>query len=210
MTAFLPRLFASQFILATCLSQAGAHGLSAQDRPWVVSLTVGHGLAWGSARDTAAGGGVTLGPDGPFRVGTSVARRLGRWGAGLMAWYGRADLVLDGPDLRLVDRTTSFRYLEIAPVVQFEATRLGHDASLLLVAGPVVGTWRLTGQPDRTRVGAVFGVAWPVWFGDRVGGIVRLEGLALPSVFEEGELPVEFERSATLRIQLSLGVVAGF
>jgi hypothetical protein len=40
--------------------------------------------------------------------------------------------------------------------------------------------------------------------------MVRLDGVVTPSVFEDGELPDDFILPATWRLQVSLGVLAGF
>ncbi len=186
--------------------------IHAQDNRWTVGFDVGRASVHGASRDTASGDDRAFRPDSPTVVSLRVGRRLGVGGItlGIVGTYGEAGLGLGGPDLLLVDHTTRFAFYEIAPVIGVRLTGLGPNGALTVNAGPVLSRWTLTDQPDRTLIGGRVGLGVPVWFGQQVGGAVRLEGVVTPSVFEEGELPVEFLLTTTWRVQLSVGIVAGW
>ena len=199
------RLATLVFILPIAM---GVSTLPAQDHRWTIGVAVGRGEVGGTSRDSSDSRGFR--PHDLGTVSLTATLKVGALTVGLIGAYGKADFGLEGSDLLLVDKTTSFTVYEIAPVVGVRLTRLGHDGELGLVGGPVIDFWSLTNQPNRTRVGARIGLALPVWFGTHLGGVVRLDGVVTPSVFEDGELPSEFIRTATWRVQLSLGVLAGF
>ena len=182
---------------------------SAQHR-WTIGIDVGRAHSGGTSRDTASGDDRGFRPSSSMVWSLHASRRVGDFALGLVGSYGTARFALGGPDLLLVDRTVGFTFYELAPVIGLPLTRLGNDGRLILTGGPVVALWRLTDQPDRTRLGARLGLSLPVWFGQALAGVVRLDGVVTPSVFEEGELPVEFIRPATWRVQVSIGMLGGF
>lgn len=183
---------------------------SAQQHRWTIGLDVGRAHTGGTSRDTASGDDRAFRPSSSTVWSLHASRQVGGFALGLVGSYGTAGFALDGPELLLVDRAIRFSFYELAPVIEIPLTGLGTDGQLVLSGGPVVARWRLTDQPDRTRLGGRLGLSLPVWFGPALAGVVRLDGVVTPSVFEEGELPVEFIRPATWRVQVSLGVLAGF
>jgi hypothetical protein len=183
---------------------------SAQQHRWTIGLDVGRTHYGGTSRDTASGDDQAFRPANSTVWSLHASRRVGGFGVGLIGSYGTAGFALDGPELLLVDRTTGFTFYELAPVIGIHLTGLGNDGMLALTGGPVVSLWRLTDQPDRSRLGARLGLSLPVWFGQTLGGMVRLDGVVTPSVFEYGELPEDFILPATWRVQVSMGVLAGF
>ena len=182
------------FLLLLCPAwiTTSLHG---QDTPhrWTVGLDVGRSWIQGTSRDSASGESLAFRPYAPAIASVRVGRRLGgRAGGvtlGVVGSYGEAGLSLEGPDLLLADHTTRFAFYEIAPVIGVQLTGLGANGALTLSTGPVFSRWTLTDQPDRTRVGGRLELALPVWFGEHLGGAIRVAGVATPSVFEEGELP---------------------
>ena len=181
-------------------------------QPGVSGLDVGRAWVQGSSRDTASGDDRAFRPHAPTGIALGVTRRMGAGPVtlGLVASYGEGGLALDGPDLLLVDRTTQFAFYELAPLIGYRLTRLGRDGALFLAGGPAFSRWSLTDQPDRTRVGGRLALSLPLWFGANVGGALGLSGIVTPSVFEEGELPPEFVRTTTWRVEMTLGLVAGW
>jgi len=183
---------------------------SAQQHRWTIGLDVGRTHYGGTSRDTASGDDQAFRPANSTVWNLHASRRMGSFALGLIGSYGTAGFALDGPELLLVDRTTEFTFYELAPVIVIPLTGMGNDGLLALTGGPVVALWSLTDQPDRTRLGARLGLSLPVWFGQTLGGMVSLDGVVAPSVFEDGELPEDFILPATWRVQVSLGVLAGF
>ncbi len=183
---------------------------SAQQHLWTIGLDVGQTHIGGTSRDTASGDDQAFRPSNSTVWSLHASRRVGGFALGLIGSYGTAGFALEGPDLLLVDRTAGFTFYELAPVIGIRLTGLGNDGLLVLTGGPVVSLWSLTDQPDRTRLGARLGLSLPIWFGQNLGGMVRLDGVVTPSVFEDGELPDDFILPATWRVQVSLGVLAGF
>jgi len=182
----------------------------AQQHRWTIGIDVGRTHNGGTSRDTVSGDDQAFRPSSSTVWSVHASRRVGRIALGLIGSYGTSGFALEGPDLVLVDRTVGFSFYELAPVIGIRVTGLGNDGLLALTGGPVVALWRLTDQPDRTRLGARLGLSLPVWFGRTLGGVVRLDGVVTPSVFQEGELPPEFILPATWRVQVSLGLLAGF
>jgi hypothetical protein len=196
----------SLFVSILC----GVTPLYAQDNRWIVEFDVGTTSVYGTSRDTVSGDDRAFRPHTPTVLSLRAARRVGPVTLGIVGSYGEAGLGLGGPDLLLVDHTIQFKFYEIAPVIGVRLTRLGPDAAVTLNVGPVISRWTLTDQPDRTRLGGRAGVAVPVWLGSQIGGAVNLDAIFTPSVFEEDELPADFVRSTTWRLQLSLGIIAGW
>jgi hypothetical protein len=188
----------------------GVTPLHAQDNLWMVEFDVGMTSVYGTSRDTVSGDDLAFLPHTPTVLSLRAARRVGPVFLGIVGSFGQAAVELGGPDLLLVDYTIRFKFYEIAPVIGFRLTGLGSNAAVTLNAGPVFSRWTLTDQPDRTRIGGRAGVAVPVWLGSHLGGAVNLDAIFTPSVFEEDELPAEFVRATTWRVQLSLGMVAGW
>lgn len=182
---------------------------SAQQHRWTLGLDVGRAHTGGTSRDTASGDDRSFRPASSTVWSVRASRQVGGFALGLVGSYGTAGLALEGPDLLLVDRTVRFTFYQMAPVIEVPLTGLGNDGQLVLTGGPVVALWRLTDQPDRTRLGARLGLSLPVWFGPALAGVVRLSSVVTPSVFEEDEIPVEFIRQATWQVQVSLGLLAG-
>lgn len=194
-------------LVAMVMSHASG---TAQQHSWTVGIDVGRAHTGGTSRDTASGDERAFRPFHSTVWSLHGSHRVGGFALGLIGSYGTAGFALEGPDLLLVDRTVRFTFYELAPVIGIPLTGLGNDGLLTLTGGPVVALWRLTDQPDRTRLGARLGLSLPVWFGQALGGVVRLDGVVTPSVFEEAELPPEFILPATWRVQVSLGLLAGF
>lgn len=182
----------------------------AQQHRWTIGVDVGRAHTGGTSRDTASGDNRAFRSSSSTVWSVRASRQVGGLALGLVGSYGTAGFALEGPDFLVVDRTVRFTFYQLAPVIEIPLTGLGTDGRLVLTGGPVVALWRLTDQPNRTRLGGRLGLSLPVWFGQALAGVVRLDGVVTGSVFEEGELPVEFIRPATWRVQVSLGVLAGF
>ena len=202
-------LFRTVLLVLGAMVMAHVQG-SAQQHRWTIGIDVGRAHIGGTSRDTASGDDRAFRPSSTTVWSLHASRRVGRIALGLIGSYGTAGFALDGPDLLLVDRTVGFTFYELAPVIGIPLTGLGNDGQLVLTVGPVVELWSLTDQPDRTRLGGRLGLSLPVWFGRNLGGMVRLDGVVTPSVFEDGELPDDFILPATWRVQVSLGMLAGF
>ena len=71
--------------------------------------------------------------------------------------------------------------------------------------GPSLHLWK-SGDESRSRAGAVAAATyeWPV--SNRVAGAIRFEGTVSKSWFDPGDLPPEYERRATWRYGVGLGL----
>lgn len=176
---------------------------------WGVGLEVQRAAYGGTSRDTSAGG-----PGGSFRPGNTPAvtvrldRRIGRTAIGLGIRYSRSSVVLDTPDL-FVGIHNELDMLEFAPEIRVRIARAPAGASLLLYGGPVVCVCRLKDQDTRIVPGAIAGVAGEFPLFDRLALLVRVGGGLTRSVFQDGELPPEFERHTARRSEIGFGLRYG-
>jgi hypothetical protein len=156
--------------------------------------------------DTTSGGSRnSFHPHQPTLFGVRLDWQLGRAGLGLGVLYGEAGLVDENGEVAVVQKGV-FALLELAPEVSLRIARSGTGTDVRIHAGPVFDVWTEQGGGGRIRDGAQGAVSadWPV--AGRLAGTVRATVARTSSVFDAGELPVDFERRAMWRRSLSLGL----
>jgi hypothetical protein len=109
-----------------------------------------------------------------------------------------------GNDINLTDKTTGDLF-EVVPLLSTRVGGIGPSGAMRLELGPALHLWNLDGDMH-ARVGVLGGVAyeWPI--AGRISGSVRLDGSLSPSWFDAGDVPPEFERRATWRYGVGLGL----
>lgn len=176
---------------------------------WGIGLELQRAAYGGTSRDTSTGG-----PGGSFRPGSTPAvtfrldRRFGRTAVGLGVRYSRSSVLLDTRDL-FVGIHNELATVEFAPEIRVRIARAHSGASLDLYGGPVVGVSMLKDHDTRVVSGAIAGVAGEFPLFDRLALLVRAGGGLTRSVFQDGELPPEFERHTTRRSEIGFGLRYG-
>lgn len=176
---------------------------------WGVGLELQRAAYGGTSRDTSTGG-----TGGSFRPGNTPAvtlrldRRFGRTALGLGIRYSQASVVLETRDL-FVGIHNELAMFEFAPEIRVRIARARAGAALHLYGGPVIGVCMLKDQDTRVVPGAIAGVAGEFPLFDRLALLVRVGGGLTRSVFQDGELPPEFERHTTRRSEIGFGLRYG-
>lgn len=95
--------------------------------------------------------------------------------------------------------------LEISPEVSLVIFQ-PREAAVRLHAGVVIDRWSPEGDDARTSIGGLGALSVELPFSSRVGVQVRWEGALSESVFDEDDLPPEFEKESGLRQRWVVGV----
>jgi hypothetical protein len=172
---------------------------------WHVGFEISTTRYRGSSRDTAnSGGPSTFRPADATQLGVRVDRAVGRARLGLRASYASVGLTAAGPGLTLIDNSTG-RVLEGQLLANFQVVGIGSSGAIRAEVGPSLHLWK-SGDELRSRTGAVAAAAyeWPV--SNRFSGAIRFEGTVSKSWFDPGDLPPEYERQATWRYGIGLGL----
>ncbi len=181
------------------LAAASSPGLAAQ---WGVSAEIGVARFGGTARDTS---GTTVGPYRPTTFACRLDRQFGAVRGGISLLYAHPGLAGQQRDLAVVfyDGTS---LVEVGPEVSIGFARFATGAVVRVEGGPVLDLWDVDGETSRTRVGAHAGLAleWPL--SSRFTGTVRARGALTGSMMNADEQSTNFERHATRRFGVSLGL----
>lgn len=179
--------------------------LRAQARGWSVTIEAGELRFHGTSADTSSG---AAGSFRPYRP-AAVALRLERGGAvrvGLGLLYGSGPAALTGPEVTIAAETDPLTLLELAPAISMLVTRLG-SGSLRLAGGPVLDRWAWSVAPTRWRLGGEISAQLAAPLGAASGVVIRAGLARSASVFEEADLPATFERRASWRSSVALGLM---
>lgn len=93
--------------------------------------------------------------------------------------------------------------LEVSPEIAFVIFQ--REAAVRLHAGAVIDRWSPDGDEDRTSAGGLGGLSVELPFSSRIGVQVRWDIALTGSVFDEDDLPPEFERENGVRQRLVVG-----
>jgi hypothetical protein len=192
----------AQSLCLVLLSSAVCSRATAQ---WHLGMELAANTYRGTARDTSSTH-VTPngGPGGGPAFSLLINRAWKRTDATLRISYANPGFALSSPELRVIDKTTGTLY-EAASLVGTRVGGIGPSGAVRVGLGPALHLWDFDGE-IRARVGAVGAVAyeWPV--SSRFLGAIRLEGAVSPSWFDATDVPPEFERRATWRYGVGLGL----
>jgi len=172
---------------------------------WSVALELATNTYRGATHDTSSSHVASEGrPGGGAAVSLKVGRNWRRAGAALRLSYSNPGFAVAGQGFSLTDKTTG-RLLELSMLVNTRVGGIGPSGAVRVELGPALHLWDFDGE-FRLRAGALGGVAyeWPVT--NRLLGSVRLEGMLSPSWFNADDVPPEFERRATWRYGVGLGL----
>jgi hypothetical protein len=178
------------------------HPVAAQ---WQLGLEVSLTTYHGSAHDTSASHVASEGrPGGGPGGGLTFGRDWGRVRTTLRVTYANPGFAVAGSGVTVTDKTTG-QLLEFAALVSTRVGGIGSSGAIRADLGPSLHLWDFDGE-FRKRLGAVGAAVyeWPVT--GRFTGSVRLEGMLGPSWFNATDVPPEFERRATWRYGMALGL----
>ncbi len=178
-------------------------------RPIAAQWHIGFDLAatryGGSSHDTSNGHVASQGrPGDATALGLRVSHTWRRYSVALRAAYAKPGLAVAGQNVNLTDKTTGDLF-EIGALVNTRVGGIGPSGAVRIEVGPALHLWNIDGDV-RDRVSAIGAVAyeWPV--AGRFLGAVRLEGMVSRSWFDTSDVPPEFERRATWRYGVGLGL----
>jgi hypothetical protein len=180
----------------------GAASLGAQ---WFVGSELATLRYGGSAHDTSGTHTASDGrPGGGVAVSLRVGRSWSRWAAALRISYSNTGFAVAGSGVSVTDKTTG-RLFEVSPLVSAKVGGIGPSGAVWVEVGPALHLWDFDGE-YRKRIGATAALVyeWPVV--RKLTGAIRLEGMLSPSWFDAADVPPEFERHATWRYGVGLGL----
>ncbi len=172
---------------------------------WDVGLELTTTRYRGSAHDTSNGSGPpSFRPGDATTIAMRVDRTINRMRFALRASYGKPGLALSGPGLTITDKTAG-ELFEGSALASFQVVEIGSSGAVRAELGPALHLWK-SGDELRKRIAALGAAAyeWPV--AKRLAGAIRLEGTISKSWFNAGDLPPEYERRATWRYGVGLGL----
>ncbi|MDP3909217.1 MAG: hypothetical protein Q8Q14_02405 [Gemmatimonadales bacterium] len=171
---------------------------------WHLGIELSSSRYGGTAHDTTGTGPPYAGPGGGTGLGIRVDKSVANVRVSLRASYSTAGFKLSGEGIDFSDKSTG-DVLEAVLLFGIRVGGIGPSGAARVELGPALHLWNLSGEV-RDRIGAVGALAyeWPI--AGRVSGAVRLEGMISRSWFEAVDLPPEYERRATRRAAVSLGL----
>ncbi len=179
--------------------------LTAQTPRWHVTIEAGELRFHGTSADTSSEGAGSFRPYRP----TAIGLRLEQGGAvrvGIGLLYGSGPAALTGPEVTIAAETDPLALMELAPTVSMRLTRVG-SGSLRLAGGPLLDRWSWSVAPTRWRVGGEIAAQLEAPLGAMSGLVVRAGLARSASVLEDADLPATFERRASWRSSVALGLM---
>ena len=172
---------------------------------WYVGVEVSTTRYGGSSHDTSGAHTASDGRPGDATVWQlRVGKNWQRFGVALRAGRSKPGLAITGQGVNVTDKTAG-SLSEIAAIGTVRVGGIGPSGAVRVEVGPALHLWDFDGE-YRKRIGAVAAAAyeWPV--SARFTGSVRLEGMLSSSWFDATDVPPEFERHATWRYGVGLGL----
>jgi hypothetical protein len=193
-------------LIATCVvSLCVTARASAQ---WSVGVEIGTTRFLGTTRDTVTAEAPAFRPARHTPITLRLERNFARIGVALGVGHGSGGIMEEGGGVVVEIRDLVSVY-SVAPEAFVRLVRTSTAAELRIHGGPLLEIWRLEGGDDRTRLGGQAALSLRLPLADRWTCSVRGTGARIPSIFESEELPAEFERRATTRWAVSLGLAYG-
>lgn len=172
---------------------------------WQIGVEVATTRYGGSSHDTSGSHVASQGrPGDAMALSLRVGRTWHRYAVALRGSYAKPGLAVTGANVNLTDKTTG-DLIEVGMFVSTRVGGIGPSGAVRIELGPALHLWNIDGD-IRNRVGGLGAIAyeWPVT--ERFLGAVRLEGALSQSWFDPGDVPPEFERRATWRYGVGLGL----
>ncbi len=176
------------------------------ERRWALRLDVSRDAFSGGSIDTTAipGTQVEVTPAPRLAFDAGVSRGLGAWRISLTGGYAAGGLRARSPALIVDDRTGGVTRYRAALLVSRRLIRRG-AGSLLLLAGPAVDHWSISGIGDRTTLSGRMGLSTCV----SLGGVAVENTVTFGvggSPFRKRDLPVEADTRSLRTWSLGTGI----
>ena len=197
-----PRLYHGVAIIGMLIAIPAP--VTAQQEAWSLSAEAGRATMSGASRDPTTG--AAFRPANALMLGLAAHRRTGPFELGLVLRTAHSDLTIADGEVSLTTNDLRFTLYELAPELGTRLLRVSRYANIRFAAGPVIDLWRVTGSDGRIRVGGRAALTLESLVARGVSGVVRAEGAVTGSMFDEGELPPEFEERRAHRILIALGL----
>jgi hypothetical protein len=163
--------------------------LGAQQR-WGIALELGKAIFNGHASSTATSPETTGHPSPATTWGLRVSRNGPKVGFSLGLLVANTGVQFESEEAAVETRSL-LELLEVSPQVSFVLLR-PREAALRVHLGAVLDHWSPEGGTTRTSLGGLGGLSLDVPFSSRFSAEVRWESILTESIFEEAELPPEF------------------
>jgi hypothetical protein len=183
--------------------------LLAQGSPWGIGLEVGLTRFWGGSEPVAPNDAPGLKPYRPTTVGLRIDRSFRRYRLGLGVQYAASAIGQDGREVAILLKG-QMTWVQVTPEIAYQLAVLGPLAELRAFAGPVFDLWLPSGDDSRVRAGARGGLELLVPLGSGLAGMLRAHGGVTGSLFNDTEVPSEFQTGAMPNAGLALGLRLGF
>lgn len=188
-------------LLATTLLWAAVSNAAAQ---WYVSAEISASRYGGSSHDTSGSHAAADGRPGDATViHLQVGHDWRRFGFALRAARSKPGLAITGQGLNVTDKTSG-GLVEVAAIASARVRGIGSSGAVWLELGPALHLWSF--EDVRSRIGANGAVVYEWGIAGHLAGGVRLEGVLSKSWFDPGDVPPEYERRATWRYAVGLGL----
>jgi len=172
---------------------------------WYVGLEFGVNAYRGSTHDTSSTHVASDGrPGGGTTIGISASHNWKALGVTVRGAYAKPGFVVSGSGITVTDKTTG-RLIELSSVVSTRVGGIGPSGAVRVGLGPALHLWDFNGA-THSGWGVLGGAAYEWIVAGRFTGAIRLEGMLSPSWFEATDVPPEFERRATWRYGVGLGL----
>ncbi len=171
---------------------------------WYVGAEVSTSRYGGSSHDTSSGHAASDGHPGDATVlHVQIDRQWRRFGIALRLARSTPGLTVTGQGVSITDKTSG-SLTEVAAIVSTRVGGIGSSGAVRLELGPALHLWSF--EDVRSRLGANAALAYEWLIARRVSGAVRFEGMLSKSWFDPGDVPPEYERRATWRYGVGLGL----
>lgn len=190
-----------RILLITTLLWGAASRLAAQ---WYAGLEISATRYGGSSQDTTSTHAASQGrPGDATALHLRVGRNWGRYGIAARVARSKPGLAVIGQGLNVTDKTAG-TLIEVAAIASARVGGIGPSGAVRMEFGPALHLWKF--GDVRSRVGANGAAVYEWLFAGRLTASVRLEGMLSKSWFDPGDVPPEYERRATWRYGLGLGL----
>jgi len=171
---------------------------------WYIGAEISTTRYGGSAHDTTSTHVASDGrPGDATAFHLRIERRWSRFGIAVRAARSKPGLAVTGPGVNLTDKSSG-GLTEVAAVASARVGGIGPSGAVRIELGPALHLWNF--EDVRSRLGANGALLYEWLLAGRFMGAVRIEGVLSKSWFDPGDVPPEYERRATWRYGVGLGL----
>jgi hypothetical protein len=176
----------------------------AAQQHWSVAVELGSASFNGHASSTATTPETTGHPSPARTWGIRLGRDGGKVGYSLGVLVASTGVQFES-DENAAEARDILGLLEVSPQVAFVILK-PREAAFRLHLGGVLDYWSPEGDNARTSLGLLGALSLDVPFSSRFGAEARWETMVTGSVFEDDELPAEFDRKSGWSERWVIGV----